>query len=87
MKALVFDGRIVEIKAKEFPVHEALTWHDITGLSPKPKVGWTYDGIAFSSPPPVPPRPDSDAMIDAAIDGAATFAALKAVLKGKVKAR
>lgn len=53
MKALVFDGKVVQIEAQEFPVATALEWVDITGITPAPEVGWSYDGVSFS-PPPAP---------------------------------
>lgn len=59
MKALVFRGKIVQIEAKEFPVHEALKWVDITGVAPAPRVGWSYDGVDFTAPPILPPDPPS----------------------------
>ena len=57
MKALVFKGKVVEIGVQEFPVAPSLTWVDITGIFPQPEVGWFYDGIAFTAPPPAPPPP------------------------------
>ena len=51
MKALVFDGRVVQIEATEFDVHEDLVWVDITVIVPVPEVGWSYDGTVFTPPP------------------------------------
>lgn len=66
MKALVFDGKVVQIEAKEFPVSSALRWVDITGVTPAPETGWSYDGVAFTAPPsPPPPPPKSDAPLTA----------------------
>ena len=56
MLALVFDGKVVQIEAEEFDVHEALVWVDIRGIVPAPVVGSTYDGTVFT-PPAVPPPP------------------------------
>ena len=56
MEALVFDGKVVQIEARSFPVHETLQWIDIAGITPVPKVGWSHDGSEFSSPI-VPPEP------------------------------
>ncbi len=60
MFALVHTGSVVQIEADQFPVHEALSWVDITGESPMPQVGWSYDGAVFTAPP-TPPAPPSDA--------------------------
>jgi len=35
--------------------HPDLTWVDLTGVSPTPEVGWSYDGTAFAPPPPPEP--------------------------------
>ena len=56
MEALFFQGKVVQIELKTFPVHADLVWIDITGLDPKPEVGWSYDGVVFT-PPPLPPEP------------------------------
>lgn len=57
MEALVFDGKIVQIEAISFPVHETLQWIDITGVTPIPEVGWAYNGAVFTEPPPLPQPP------------------------------
>ena len=91
MKALVFEGKIVQIEAKKFPVSPELTWHNLAGLTPQPKVGWSYDGAVFSppSPPPiVPSLPDPGDELNAslvALKGTgATVDQLIDVLMGKV---
>jgi len=66
MKALIFDGKVVQIEADEFPVSPALEWVDITGVMPQPEVGWAYNGVAFIQPPPPPtPPPKADADLTA----------------------
>lgn len=35
----------------------ALTWVDVTAVSPAPQQGWTYDGAVFAAPPATPPAP------------------------------
>ncbi len=57
MQALVFDSKVVQIEASIFDVASALEWVDITGLSPQPEVGWSYDGVIFT-PPPLPALDD-----------------------------
>ena len=66
MKALVFEGAVVQIEANEFPVSPPLEWVDITGIAPTPQVGWAFDGRNFTAPPPppLPPRKE-DAPITA----------------------
>ena len=54
MQALVFEGEIIQIEANSFPVASALQWVDITGIIPAPEVGWSYDGMTFAPPPPLP---------------------------------
>ena len=50
MKALIFDSKVVQIKATQFPVAPALTWVDITEITPAPEVGWSYNGVVFTAP-------------------------------------
>ncbi len=57
--ALVFDGKVVQIEDTAFPVAPGLTWVDITGSSPEPEVGWSYDSVTFTAPPPLP-APETD---------------------------
>ena len=61
MKALIFDSKVVQIEAAEFPVSPALVWVDITLEVPQPKVGWSYDGTIFTAPssPVRPPKSDA----------------------------
>lgn len=47
MKALVFNGVVVQVEQAEFPVHEALTWHDVDDTV---QVGWLYQDGEFSNP-------------------------------------
>ena len=54
MKALIFENKVVQIAAQEFPVAPALQWIDITGLTPQPEVGWSFDGATFAGPPSPP---------------------------------
>ena len=54
--ALIHEQRVVQVEANRFPVAPALTWVDITVVNPKPVVGWSYDGQAFSAPPAPPAR-------------------------------
>ena len=51
MKALIFDGKVVQIEVQEFDVAPALEWVDIGSVTPAPEVGWTYDGVTFTPPP------------------------------------
>lgn len=41
MKALVLNGRVVDVCAESFPVHESMTWVDCDEAV---QVGYTYDG-------------------------------------------
>ena len=60
-QALVFDGKVVQIEAQAFPVAPTLAWTDISGITPAPKVGWSYNGIVFTAPTPLPPPPPKSA--------------------------
>ena len=44
MKALIFEGKVVDIQEKEFPVHESLTWVDATDDT---EYQGTWDGSKF----------------------------------------
>ena len=55
MTALVFNGAVIQIEAKTFPVHSAFEWVPIpSGVSVA--VGWTYANGIFTAPP-APPAP------------------------------
>ena len=46
MKALILDGKVVDINEKEFEVHSSMSWVD---CDDKVAVGWTYDGKTFKT--------------------------------------
>ncbi len=50
MHALIHAGVVVDIAAAQFPVHDDLSWVDISAVSPVPAHGWAYDGTAFTVP-------------------------------------
>ena len=41
MKALILNGRVVDVCAESFPVHESMAWVDCDEAV---QVGYTYDG-------------------------------------------
>jgi hypothetical protein len=47
MKALIFDGRVVQIEPKEFEIHSDWQWVDCDDTV---KVSWKYDGTNFTDP-------------------------------------
>ena len=53
MKALIFNGEVIQIETKEFEVHSDFKWVDCNETV---KVGWNYDGTNFT---------DSDTTTDA----------------------
>jgi len=66
MKALIFNGKIIQTEAQEFPVHKNLTWVDFSDTTPAPKVGWSYNGEVFTAPPSLlSPPPKSEAPLNA----------------------
>ena len=52
MKALVFEGKVVQVSEKEFPVHESMIWVDCDETV---KAGYIYDGCF--SPEVMPENP------------------------------
>lgn len=64
--ALVFNGRVAQIASAQFPVVSAMTWVDVTAVSPAPQPGWTYNGSAFAAP--ATPAIDSRAAAEIALD-------------------
>ena len=46
MKALVLDGKVIDVSEKEFEVHSSCTWVD---CNDKVTLGWTYDGKTFKT--------------------------------------
>jgi len=49
MKALVQNGRVVQVEEEPFEVHPSLVWVDIPdGLGVKPE--WTYEQGVFTNP-------------------------------------
>lgn len=53
MKALILDGKVVDLAHAEFDVHESMEWVD---AHDEVKHGWSYDGASFTAPsaPPAP---------------------------------
>ena len=53
MKALIHNGRVVELCGKEFEVHPSMQWVDAPDQC---ALKWSYEGGVFSAPPadPVP---------------------------------
>lgn len=51
MKALILDGKVVDLSETTFEVHESLTWVD---CDESVKHGWLYDGETFTDPNPEP---------------------------------
>lgn len=54
MKALVLNGKVVDIAEDEFPVHESMIWVNCINTV---QVGWSYVGNEFL-PPETPPLPN-----------------------------
>ena len=46
MKALILDGKVVDLNETEFDVHSSMSWVD---CDDKVAVGWTYDGKTFKT--------------------------------------
>ena len=46
MKALILNGKVIDVSEKEFEVHSSCTWVD---CDDKVVVGWTYDGKTFNT--------------------------------------
>ena len=51
MKALILDGKVVDLNEKEFKVHSSMSWVD---CDDNVAVGWTYDGSTFKTNEVVP---------------------------------
>ena len=49
MKALVLDGKVIDVSEKEFEVHSSMSWVD---CDDKVALGWTYDGKSFKTNEP-----------------------------------
>ena len=47
MKALILDGKVVDVSAEEFEVHESLSWVD---CGDEVRTGFDYDGSIFIDP-------------------------------------
>lgn len=58
MKALIYQGSVVQISQEEFEVNPAYTWVD---CDVNVQVGWTYVEGEFV-PPPEPPTPTNAEM-------------------------
>lgn len=46
MKALILDGKVVDVQETEFEVHSSMSWVD---CDDNVAVGWTYDGKDFKT--------------------------------------
>jgi len=53
MKALIFNGNVVQVESTPFEVHEDWTWIDCDS---NVKQGWTFDGENFIAPEQTPER-------------------------------
>ncbi|MCP4365266.1 MAG: hypothetical protein GY800_08210 [Planctomycetes bacterium] len=76
----MFRGKVVEVAPQTFPVHKDLKWVDITSVSPKPKVGWSHDGVNCVAPP-TPTAGDILVQKDARKERQLNAPAIKALLK------
>ena len=47
MKAIIFEGEVLQIEAKEFEVHSDWQWVDCDDTV---EVSWRYDGTNFTNP-------------------------------------
>lgn len=55
MRALIFNGQLVELAAADFPVHQSMQWVDAPlGATMD---GYYWDGVAVSPKPAPPPPP------------------------------
>ena len=54
MKALIFEGKVVDLVETEFDVHPSLTWVDATDAT---EVGGSWDGTSFG---PADTRTDAE---------------------------
>ena len=48
MKALIKDGKVVQLSEEKFEVHSSLTWAD--NVPENVSTGWNYDGTNFTDP-------------------------------------
>ena len=48
MKALIKDGKVVQLSEEKFEVHSSLIWVD--NIPENVSTGWNYDGTNFSDP-------------------------------------
>lgn len=46
MKALILDGKVLDVQTEEFEVHSSMSWVD---CDDNVAVGWTYDGSTFTT--------------------------------------
>jgi len=67
--ALIADGQVVQLGAAEFPVHAALTWVEVSAVSPAPQPGWTatQNGSAWTFTAPAVPTPTPAQQAQAAL--------------------
>ena len=54
MKALILNGKVIDMAAAEFEVHESMIWVDAPD---EVQHGWSYDGTAFAAPSETDPLP------------------------------
>ena len=48
MKALIQDGKIIQLSEEEFEVHPSYSWVD--NVPENVRTGWNYDGTNFTDP-------------------------------------
>ena len=54
MKALIFEGKVIELAETKFPVHSSMTWVDATDAT---ELGGSWDGTSFG---PADTRTDAE---------------------------
>ena len=47
MKALIYNGKVVEIAEESNDVASPFEWINISNTEPVPEEGWSYDGIEY----------------------------------------
>jgi hypothetical protein len=52
------ENKVANVVIGDAPLNIEGQWIDLTGISPEPGIGWSYEGGVFAPPPP-PPAPSA----------------------------
>jgi hypothetical protein len=72
MKALIYQGKVIQLEEEAFPVAAGLSWVE-TSEENEVKCGDVYSGSVFTTPEPKPPEPEPTNYVTQLLEAVASF--------------